>query len=374
MAVTLQLPPTLILGAGASQQAAAQAQRLGMRRPLLVTSVYFRDSQAAALLQSALPTAVFDGVDPDPDLDVVAQGLAMLRAHEADGIVALGGGSAIDAAKAIAILATNPGPLQNYMGYNKIPGPGLPLIAIPTTAGTGSEVSRVTVITDRERNVKMMILDAYLVPTVALVDYELSLSTPPDLTAAVGLDSLTHALEAYVSRKASSFSDAMALEAGRLIVPHLRRAYTNPQDLPAKEAMMTGATLAGLAFSNASVALVHGMSRPLGAYFHIPHGLSNAMLLPAVTRFSVSADPQRYAAFGTHTGLAPDICTALDAFNKDLNVPTLRSYGVAEAAFRSAMPKMADDALASGSPANNPRVPTREEILSLYEAVYRLSV
>ena len=243
MVVKLQLPPTLIIGGGASQQAAAEAQRLGIERPLLVVDPYLRDSQPAALLAAALPTAIFSGVTPDPDLDVVAAGLAALRAHDADGIVALGGGSTIDAAKAIAILATNPGPLSAYMGYHKVPTPGLPLIAIPSTAGTGSEATRVTIITDRPRNVKMMILDGYLLPAVALVDYELSLSTPAALTAAVGLDSLTHALEAYVSRKASPFSDAIALEAGRLIVPHLRRAYTNPQDLPAKEAMMTGATI-----------------------------------------------------------------------------------------------------------------------------------
>ena len=371
MVVKLQLPPTLIIGGGASQQAAAEAQRLGIRRPLLVVDPYLRDSQPAALLQAALPTAVFSAVTPDPDLDVVAAGLAALRSHQADGIVALGGGSSIDAAKAIAILATNPGPLSAYMGYHQVPAPGLPLIAIPSTAGTGSEATRVTIITDRSRNVKMMILDGYLLPSVALVDYELSLSTPAALTAAVGLDSLTHALEAYVSRKASPFSDAIALQAGRLIVPHLRRAYANPQDLAAKEAMMTGATLGGMAFSNASVALVHGMSRPLGAFFHIPHGLSNAMLLPAITRFSLSGNPERYAAFAAHTGLGTDVLAALEALNRDLQVPTLREFGVPEAAYRAAMPQMAEDALASGSPANNPRVPSKDEILALYAEVYR---
>lgn len=372
MVLTLQLPPTLIIGAGASLQVVSEANRLGVLRPLLVIDPYLCDSRAATLLQESLPTAVFAGVRPDPDLEVVAQGLDALRAHQADGVVALGGGSAIDAAKAIAILATNAGPLANYMGCHRIPRPGLPLIAIPSTAGTGSEATRITVITDGPRKVKMMILDGHLLPAVALVDYELSLSMPAALTAAVGLDSLTHALEAYVSRKASPFSDAIALEAGRLIVPHLRRAYSNPQDLSAKEAMMTGATLAGMAFSNASVALVHGMSRPLGAYFHIPHGLSNAMLLPAITRFSYSANPGRYDDFASHTGLGSDMLAALDAFNRDLHVPTLREYGVSESAYRGGLPQMADDALASGSPANNPRLPSRNEILALYQEVYAL--
>lgn len=365
MDLRLQLPPTLVIGAGASRQAAAEAARLQVRRPLLVVDPYLRDSEAAALLRAAAPTAVFAGVLPDPDLDVVAQGLDALRAHQADGVVALGGGSAIDAAKAIAILATNAGPLADYMGHHKIPRPGLPLIAIPSTAGTGSEATRIIVITDGPRRVKMMILDGHLLPAVALVDYELSLTMPPGLTAAVGLDSLTHALEAYVSRKANAFSDGLALEAGRLIVPHLRRAYADSTDLPAKEAMMTAATLAGMAFSNSSVALVHGMSRPLGAYFHIPHGLSNAMLLPAVTRFSYSGNPHRYEAFALHTGLG-----SLEDLNRDLKVPTLREYGVPEAAFREAMPRMADDALASGSPANNPRVPDRDQVLALYAQIF----
>jgi alcohol dehydrogenase class IV len=370
MVVKLQLPPTLIIGGGASQQAVAEARRIGIQRPLLVVDPYLLDSVPATSLAAALPTAIFSGVTPDPDLDVVAQGLAALHAHRADGVVALGGGSAIDAAKAIAILATNPGPLAEYMGYHKIPKPGLPLIAIPSTAGTGSEATRITIITDRPRNVKMMILDGHLLPTVALVDYELSLSMPAPLTAAVGIDSLTHALEAYVSRKASPFSDAIALEAGQLIAGHLLRAYQNPADLAAKEAMMTGATLGGMAFSNASVALVHGMSRPLGAFFHIPHGLSNAMLLPAITRFSLPGHPSRYAAFAAHTGLGTDILAALEAFNQQLNVPTLREYGVPEAEYLAAIPQMADDALASGSPANNPRIPTKDEIVTLYHEVY----
>jgi len=370
MVVKLQLPPVIQIGAGASLGAAAECRRLGIRRPLLVVDPYLRESAAARALREALPVAEFAGVRPDPDLEVVEQGLAALRAHGGDGLVALGGGSAIDAAKAMAILATNTGPLAQYMGYHKVPAPGLPLIAIPSTAGTGSEATRITIITDRARNVKMMILDGHLLPAVALVDYELSLSMPAALTAAVGIDSLTHALEAYVSRKASAFSDAIALQAGALIVPHLRRAWADAGDRAAKEAMMTGAMLGGMAFSNASVALVHGMSRPLGAYFHIPHGLSNAMLLPAVTRFSLPGAPERYAAFAAHTGLGGDVVGALEAFNRDLRVPTLREYGVEAEAFRAVMGQMAADALESGSPGNNPRVPTREEIVGLYEEVF----
>ena len=210
-----------------------------------------------------------------------------LRDHEADGVVAIGGGSPMDTAKAAAVAFANAGDLRDYAGYNQVPGPGLPLVAVPTTAGTGSEVTRVAVITDTERDVKMMMLDGHLMARVAISDYKLTMSTPANLTSWVGVDSLTHAIEAYVSKKATVLTDMLALEAARLIGAHMRRVVEHPDDEPAREAMMLGATLAGAAFSNSSVALVHGMSRPIGAHFHLAHGLSNALLLPTVTRFSV---------------------------------------------------------------------------------------
>ncbi len=380
----INIPSTLVISGGASRLVGQEAARLRLRRPLLVTDPYLAklgldQPVLADLAAEHISAQVFAAVDPDPTVANVEAGLTLLRRFDCDGLIAIGGGSSIDAAKAIAVMSRNAGTLADYMGYHKIPLPGLPLIAIPTTAGTGSEVTKVTVITDTARQVKMMLLDAHLLPTVALVDYELTFSMPPSLTAAVGIDSLTHALEAYVSRKAQPLTDLFALEAAQLIGRHLRRAFEVPGDRVAREAMMRGATLAGIAFSNASVALVHGMSRPIGAYFHVPHGLSNAMLLPAVTRFSIGAECARYATFARHAGLsdaADDtqsgvlLVAALEALNRDLGVPSPQAYGIDRTAYENAVPRMAADAWASGSPANNPRVPTLDEMIALYRECY----
>jgi len=278
-------------------------------------------------------------------------------------------------------MATNDGPLPEYLGYHKIPEPGLPLIAVPTTAGTGSEVTRVTVITDTSRDVKMMILSDHLMPRVALADYKLTLTCPPGLTANVGVDSLTHAIESYVSAKANPVTDGFALKAARLIGQNLRRAQSDGGDEEAREALMLGAMLAGAAFSNASVALVHGMSRPIGAHFHVPHGLSNAVLLPTITRWSIEGAKERYATIAREMGLADagasdDAATAalvdeLDALNANLAVPRLGELdGVEREHFDRVKGDMAEAALASGSPGFNPRVPTAEEIVALYDEAW----
>ncbi len=246
----------------------------------------------------------FSDTVPDPTTTVVEAGAAILAEGGFDGLVALGGGSPIDTAKAMAILAANGGRIRDYKVPNAIPKPGLPLIAIPTTAGTGSEVTRFTVITDVATNEKMLIAGLGVTPAAALIDYELTLTAPLRLTADTGIDALTHAIESYVSRKANPFSDGMAISAMRLIWKHLRTACAEPQNHAAREAMMLGATQAGMAFSNASVALVHGMSRPIGAFFHVPHGLSNAMLLPELTAFSAPAALGRYADCAHAMGLA----------------------------------------------------------------------
>jgi alcohol dehydrogenase class IV len=278
-------------------------------------------------------------------------------------------------------MATNEGPLPEYLGYHKIPQPGLPLVAVPTTAGTGSEVTRVTVITDTSRDVKMMILSDHLMPRVALADYKLTLTCPPGLTANVGVDSLTHAIESYVSAKANPVTDLLALRAAGLIGQNLRRAQRDGGDEEAREALMLGAMLAGAAFSNASVALVHGMSRPIGAHFHVPHGLSNAVLLPTVTRWSVGGAQERYATIARAMGLAGDdasdeqatarLVDELDALNADLGVPRLGELeGVEREHFDRVKGDMAEAALASGSPGFNPRVPTAEEIVALYDEAW----
>jgi alcohol dehydrogenase class IV len=381
----IHLPADVVVGGGVSDQLGDVARRHGIARPLLVTDAFLRehgpiDALAGRLEEGGASVAVFSDVSPDPTVANVTSAVEALRAHDADGLVAVGGGSSIDTAKAAAVMATNEGALADYAGYDLIERAGLPVVATPTTAGTGSEVTRVTVITDSERDVKMMMRDDNLLPRAAVVDYLLTLSCPPPLTAHVGVDSLTHAIEAYVSTQANPVTDIFALEAARLIAPNLRRAFEDGSDEPAREALMLGATLAGAAFSNASVCLVHGMSRPIGAHFHVPHGLSNALLLPTVTRYSVEAAPARYADMARAAGAATpdqpdaDACRALvhelEALNRDLSIPGLGDLGVERDLFESKLEAMADAAIASGSPAFNPRVPEREEILELYRQAY----
>ena len=386
MTTQFNVPSTILIGAGASAELAPQLARLGARRVLLVTDAFMVSSGLAArfttdMERAGMHVALFAGVQPDPTDANVHDGLRHFTAGNCDALVALGGGSPMDAAKAIAILATNTGPLSQYQGYHKIPRAGVPLLVIPTTAGTGSEVTKVAVITDTARDVKMMMLDRHLLPAVALVDYELTLTMPAALTAHVGVDTLTHGIEAYVSRKATALTDPLALQCIRLVAEHLETAWREPENRAAREGMMLAATLGGMAFANASVALVHGMSRPIGAAFHVPHGLSNAVLLPAVTRFSLSGATTRYATIARTMGLATPgdsdptagekLIAHLTALNTRLQVPTLGACrGVDRARFDALKTKMASDALASGSPQNNPLIPTADQITQLYEEAW----
>jgi len=385
MSHRIVLPRLMEIGAGASQQLAAVLGGLGCNRPLIVTDRMMVELGYAARLaeqleQAGIASRCFADTEPEPTAASIRAGVQMVREGDFDSIVALGGGSPIDSAKAIGILGKFGGEMRDYRFPRDVSDAGLPLIAIPTTAGTGSEVTRFTIITDETSDEKMLCAGLGFMPVAALIDYELTLSLPPRVTADTGIDALTHAIEAYVSRKASLYSDAQALEAMRLLAPNLRSAFHEPRNLAAREAMMLGATLAGIAFSNASVALVHGMSRPIGAFFHVPHGLSNAMLLPAVTAFSIPAAPERYADCARAMGVASEgdsvetandkLLTELRALNKELQVPSPAQFGIARERFFELRETMARQALVSGSPGNNPRVPSEAEIIDLYETVW----
>ena len=385
MSHRIVLPRLMEIGAGASQQLAVVLGGLGCSRPLIVTDRMMVELGYAARLaeqleQAGIASRCFADTEPEPTAASIRAGVQMVREGDFDSIVALGGGSPIDSAKAIGILGKFGGEMRDYRFPRDVSDAGLPLIAIPTTAGTGSEVTRFTIITDETSDEKMLCAGLGFMPVAALIDYELTLSLPPRVTADTGIDALTHAIEAYVSRKASLYSDAQALEAMRLLAPNLRAAFHEPRNLAAREAMMLGATLAGIAFSNASVALVHGMSRPIGAFFHVPHGLSNAMLLPAVTAFSIPAAPERYADCARAMGVASEgdsvetandkLLSELRALNKELQVPSPAQFGIARERFFELRETMARQALASGSPGNNPRVPSEAEIIDLYETVW----
>jgi alcohol dehydrogenase len=381
----LTTPSLLALGGGTVQQTGAIARQLGFKKPLIVTDQFILTCGIGERIQATLreegyEPSVFSQVLPDPSTDAVDAAVAQLLGDGCDSIIAVGGGSPLDAGKGVGVLATNGGTMRDYMGYHRVPKPPIPLLAIPTTAGTGSEATKVTVITDSVNNEKMMCLDRAFLPVAAIVDFELTLGMPYRLTADTGIDSLTHCLEAYVSRKAHPQTDILALAGMEAISRHLITACNHPQNREAREAMMIGAMLGGMAFSNASVCLVHGMSRPIGAFFHVPHGLSNAMLLPAVTRFSVAGAPERYAQCAAAVGAAsPETPPAaacqqlvewLVALNRELQVPTPKQWGIPREDWEKFRRTMAEQALASGSPANNPIVPTVEEILRLYDEMY----
>ena len=385
IAMNFASPRLLLVQAGAVRQIAEVLEKFGLSRPLVVSDPFMVSSGHLRhcldpLAAAGLKVSVFSDTVADPTDTVIEAGVAALQRGAFDCLIGFGGGSPIDTAKAMAILAAGGGKMRDYKAPFAADKGALPVIAIPTTAGTGSECTRFTVITDSERDEKMLIAGLGALPLAALVDYELTYSVPPRTTADTGVDSLTHALEAYVSKRANPVSDALALSAMGLIGDNIRMAYDEPRNARAREAMMLGASEAGLAFSNSSVALVHGMSRPIGAHFHVPHGLSNAMLLPAVTRFSVGGAEARYGEAARRIGFASasdgdgaaaaKLITGLERLNRDLAVPTPANYGIEEAAWRGKLALMAEQALASGSPANNPMVPTAEQIIGLYREVW----
>ncbi|MBI2832020.1 MAG: iron-containing alcohol dehydrogenase [Chloroflexi bacterium] len=376
------LVPPVVVGVGAAARVGEEAKKLHLKKGLIVTDAVMvklpaMEGIARALAQSDLEYAIYDGVNAEPALEMVREGLGLFKNNSCDFIVAIGGGSPIDAAKAISVMVTNTGSIDNYQGAGKILNPGVPLIAIPTTAGTGSEVTPFTIITDTQRTVKMLISSHFVMPRLAIVDPLMTLTCPPGITASVGIDALTHAIEAYVSLKAQPLSDIFCLSAIQLISTNLRRAWADGNDLEAREKTMLGALQAGIAFSNSSVALVHGMSRPVGAYFHVPHGASNAALLPLVMEFSYIGNPVRYAqiarAMGEDTVGKADLeaarlaVKAVEKLAGDVRVSSLRQLGIDPERLQQLAPRMTEDAIASGSPANNPRQATREEIIELYQ-------
>lgn len=384
--IQFNAPKTSLVGGGAITQLPDLVLEFGVKKIMIVTDGYFVKSGLIEKVISSLKikginSVVYAGVDPDPSLENVNDGLALLTSSNAELLLAIGGGSPIDAAKAISILKTNVPPLNQYMGYHKIKNPGIPVIAVPTTSGTGSEATKVAVITDTQMGVKMMIFDKNLMPAASIVDYNLAKSMPKDLTAFVGVDTLTHGIEAFVSKKSNEFSDPLALSCIDLVGKNLKTAWQNPGNDNARKGMSIAAYQGGLAFTNSSVCLVHGMSRPLGAVFHLAHGFSNAMLLPTVVAFSLNGALDKYAIISRIMGFSniadsdeaagAKLVQGLVDLNKYLNIPTLGTSGqLDKELFDKSLDKMAIDALASGSPQNNPIVPTKEQIIELYKLAW----
>ncbi|MBO1000026.1 iron-containing alcohol dehydrogenase [Bacillus sp. SD075] len=321
------------------------------------------------------------GVDSETKDTHVEEALTLFKEKECDLIVGLGGGSCIDAAKAVALLARNESALIEYMGVeNEIINDPVSVIAIPTTAGTGSEVTDALIVTDTIKDIKMMIKHPKIMPQVAIVDPSLTLSSPKMLSVATGIDALCHALEAYISRKSHPLTNTLALSSIKLIIDNIQRVYEDGNDLEARTQMALASMQAGIAFSNSSVCLVHGMSRPIGALYKVPHGISNAMLLSAVLEFSESSCVEKLSQVGrtimkgmeqqSDVVVAKETVLFIKKLCVDLNIPNLKAWGINEEDFEQSLEKMATDALASGSPGNHPRVPSKEEIIDLYRVSF----
>ncbi|HXI17825.1 MAG TPA: iron-containing alcohol dehydrogenase [Chloroflexota bacterium] len=380
-----RIPPLILIGAGSADGVGAVLHARGYRHALVVSDPGVLASPAAAgvlnsLRMAGLAVSVHAGIISEPTVRMVETALVDLRANGADVVVGLGGGSPMDAAKAVAILAGADTSIQDYEGADKVPPRRTPLVCVATSAGTGSEVTRFTIITDEARSRKMLISSWEVMPDIAVADPDLTQSLPARYTVSTGIDALTHAIESFVSGRSQPLSETLALSAIRRISRWLRHAYREPENREARAQMSLAALEAGMSFCNASVALVHGMARPLGAHFGVPHGTANAILLAEVSAFSAFAAAERYQDIAVAWGLPvaerpkeEGATAAIDAIRRlceDLEVPPLRELDVPRDRFEAAVAQMAKDALASGSPANNPRIATAEEIEQLYRACY----
>lgn len=377
------IPNHTVVGTNVLGEAAPLLKKMG-HKAFIVTGRHVAVSdmmkQLTALLdENGIGCVIFDGITGEPTDTMIENGVEMLKSSGCDFIIGIGGGSPLDSAKAIAAMAVNEGSIADYNG-KEITGEILPLAAIPTTAGTGSEATKFTVITDSEKGIKMLLKGDVLVPKLAIVDSSFTVGAPKSVTSATGLDALTHAVEAYTSRKAFSMTDTLAVSAVKRIMKYLPIAYREPDNSLAREQMSIAALEAGICINNSSVTIVHGMSRPIGALFHVPHGMSNAMLLKGCLSFAVSGAYEKFANLGRETGVASDSDsdeTAAEKFIDSLQsicdvceISTLEQYEIDRDEYYSKISKMATDAVASGSPANTVKEVTVDDCIEIYKKLY----
>ena len=373
--------PRIISGLGCIDALGDEVKKMNCARALIVCD---RELKALGLVtpltdsldQTGVSHAVFSGVQADPGLDLLDRSREITHDYSADLIIGLGGGSALDAAKLISIMLTNKGPAEAYYGINNIPEPGLPMILIPTTAGTGSEVTNISVMEDPKVGLKKAMISDHLYAKVALLDPNLTLGLPPHLTATTGMDALVHAIESYVGVRASVFTDTLNLQAITMIAKNLRQAYAHGQNTVAREAMLNASCLAGMAFCNTQNGLDHAMALSIGSKYHLPHGLTTAFILPWVMEFNCIANPHKFmaiaAAFGEDIEDMPDHEAALLSVKAvkrlldDLNISyRLGDYGANEAHFEEiAKAALSADQLIS----NNPRQVTEQDVVNILKA------
>ncbi|MBS0660239.1 MAG: iron-containing alcohol dehydrogenase [Verrucomicrobia bacterium] len=386
MFASFHVPPTLLIGGGSRQELVPVVRRLGGTRALLVTDATLMEEGVSQhfvsqLTAAGVVTAVHCIDCGSSSEQKVVEGNAAMRSADADCVVAVGGGSVIDSAKAIAVFATNHGVARDFVGENKVLVPAAPLIALPTTSGSGSEVTRSFVLEDRQRKERLEVASPHCVAAAAIVDYELTLTQPSPLTASVGLETLAHGIEAYVSRRANGLTNPLALACVKLVGQHLVTAYSEPNQRFARAGMSLAACQGGMATSNASGGLVQAMSQPLSAQLGVPQGVASAVLLPIVTKFSLRGSIPRYAAASHAFGAAKDadsdgvsaakLVLALEELNRSLHLPKLREHpGLERDVFDALLPRLAADAMLNPAAQHNPVVPSAEEIVGLYREAW----
>ncbi|HWT74087.1 MAG TPA: iron-containing alcohol dehydrogenase [Mobilitalea sp.] len=383
MADQFTLPRNVLLGKNALEASEAAIKGLG-RKAFVVTGKIVTRAGIVATLTGYLEKwgieyVVFNDITGEPTDQMIEAGVKTYKETGCDFLIAIGGGSPLDSAKAIAAMTVLPGKISDYLGKD-INGNFPPMVLIPTTAGTGSEATKFTVITDTQKGVKMLLKGNRLLPDLAVIDSTFTLTSPPDITAATGMDALTHAIEAYTSRKGFTLTDIYSLSAIKRIFKYLPIAYSSGSDEKAREEMQIAAFEAGVSINNASVTLVHGMSRPIGALFHVPHGISNAMLIKECLEFALDGCYERFGAIAREIGAAgydtsdeeasKAFINELDKLCKHCNIPTLTQYGIRKQEFDAVKEKMAKDAMASGSPSNTIKAVTKEDLIRIYDRLW----
>ena len=383
MAREFIVPSQIVTGSGALDSVTAVLKTLG-KKALIVTDKVMIQLGNCKKVEDTLNNAgvsyvIYSEIAGEPTDTMIEGGLKIYKENNCDFLIALGGGSPIDSMKAIGSLVEKGGSISNFMGKtitSKMP----PMVAIPTTAGTGSEATQFTIITDTKKNIKMLLKGKVLIPTLAVIDPQFTMTAPSKITAATGLDALCHAVEAFTSRKAQTLSDTFALSATKRIFKYLPIAFKDGKNVEARIQMSVAALEAGIAFNNASVTLIHGMSRPIGALFHVPHGISNAMLMKECLNFALSGTYERFAILAREIKVATkedsdEIASKkfLDAIIKITEVceiPTLEKYGINKDEFMNVIDKMATDAMDSGSPQNTIRPLNKVDLITMYKNLW----
>jgi len=378
MAAKFFIPSVNVLGQGAVDDAIGDIKTLGFKHALIVTdkplvNIGLVGEVAEKLGQNGITSTIYDGVQPNPTVTNVEAGLALLKANKCDFVISLGGGSPHDCAKGIALVATNGGSIKDYEGLDQSAKPQLPLVAINTTAGTASEMTRFCIITDEARHIKMAIVDKHTTPLLSVNDPELMLKKPASLTAATGMDALTHAVEAYVSIAANPITDACAIKAMELIQANLVNAVENGQDINAREQMAYAQFLAGMAFNNASLGYVHAMAHQLGGFYDLPHGVCNALLLPHVQEYNAQVVPVRLKDIAKAMGV--DVSAMTDEQGASAAIAAIKKLSVAVKIPENLtllgvkaedIPTLADNALKDACGFTNPKQATHAEICQIF--------